>query len=146
MTSLTLSSPISWSLFYSPPSSVPKPETIESNAISTSRDRNRRGKRSVKDEMGSYVDKPNTSDRRNTEKSRQNSPSEDLDVKESKPKQKGWNINMTSQEKLFLIYECCAYSDKYKPENKIDFWETIQKLLKEHIRYNLVDSRLTITC
>ncbi len=52
---------------------------------------------------------------------------------------------MTPQEKLFLIRECCAHSDEYKPRNKLAFWETIRKLLKEHTGYDLVEPRLTVT-
>lgn len=51
---------------------------------------------------------------------------------------------MTTQKKLFFTCEYYAHLDKYRPWNKIAFWKTIWKFLKEYIEYNLLELKLTV--
>lgn len=121
----TPSSPISWSPSPPPPPQVPRPEAAEPNFASTSRDRNEKNRRGGRGRRGSHAGRANTRGGRSTKESGRNSPREDPEVEGSQSRQKGRNRGMTPQEKLFLIRECCAHSDKYKPRNKLAFWETI---------------------
>lgn len=48
---------------------------------------------------------------------------------------------MNLREKLVFIQNYLKYMDKYKPRIKVIFWIIIWELLKNCIRYNLVESR-----
>ena len=66
------------------------------------------------------------------------------DPEAERPRRRPRNRNMTPQEKLVLIRECCKHADEYRTLNKTKFWAMIQELLKNQTGYDLVDPRQTI--
>lgn len=67
------------------------------------------------------------------------------DPKAERPKRRPRNRNITPQEKLVLIRECCEHADEYRALNKTKFWAMIQNLLKNRTGYDLVDLRQTVS-
>lgn len=48
--------------------------------------------------------------------------------------------NINKYKKLFLIWECCKYRNKYYALNKTKCWVIISDILKQQTGYHLVNS------
>ena len=150
------SSPIPWSPSPTPPPQrnyLPVPTSARPSGTLTpgpttpilgpTPELNKRGGRNQKGERGGIGGRTSRDGRART---RQQAPSEDQqDESSSQPRRKGRNRNMTPQEKLYLIRECCEHAEEYKPRNKLAFWEMIRRLLREKTGYDLMEPRNTVT-